>query len=106
MKLHQQFDLNINALKNLSGISKKINEFPSLVEKLTKDLIENGYTVIKSAAYDMGVPQSITIIKEFTGPFATLFSTKIRNDFNAVSKALGIEKLFEWTIQSDFSKWI
>lgn len=95
MRLHQQFDLNTEVLRNLSGIPRKINEFPSLVEKLTKDLIEDGYTVIKSAVYDIGVPRSITIIKEFTGPFATLFSTKIKKDFNSVSKALGIEKLFE-----------
>lgn len=95
MRLHQQFDLNTEILRNLSSIPEKINEFPSIVEKLTKGMIEGGYTVIKSAAYDMGVPQSITVIKEFTGPFATFFSTKIKKDFNSASKALGIEKLFE-----------
>jgi len=40
------------------------------------------------------MPQSIFVIKEFTGPFVTHFSTKIKNDFQAISKALRIEGLF------------
>lgn len=97
MKLHQQFDLNTNALKleKFNDIPKKINEIPILVEKLIKDLLEEGYIVIESSARHMGIPKTITVIKDFTGPFATIFSTKINNDFNALCKALGIEKLFE-----------
>lgn len=97
MKLHQQFDLNLNALKidNLKDIPKAINEIPVLVEKLIKDLLEDGYIVIESSARYMGIPKTITIVKDLTGPFVTRFSAKIQNDFNAVSKALGIERLFE-----------
>ena len=97
MKLHQQFDLNLDIVKieNFNDIPKAINEIPLLVEKLTKDLLERGYIVIESSAKHMGIPQSIIVIKDFTGPFVTKFSTKIQNDFNAVSKTLGIEKLFE-----------
>ncbi|MBI2649838.1 hypothetical protein HYX04_00830 [Candidatus Woesearchaeota archaeon] len=97
MKLHQQFDLNLNALKigNFKDIPKAINEMPVLVEKLIKELLEEGYIVIESSARYMGVPQSITIIKDFTGPFVTRFSAKIQHDFDALSKRLGVEKLFE-----------
>lgn len=99
MKLYQQFDLNLNALKidAFRGIDilKAINEIPVLVEKLIKDLLEDGYIVIESSARHMGIPRSITVVKDFTGPFVTKFSAKVRNDFDAVSKAIGIEKLFE-----------
>ncbi len=97
MKLHQQFDLKKDVLKisNVNNIPKAINEIPILVEKLIKDLLEEGYIVIESSAKHMGVPQSITIVKDFTGPFVTKFSTKIQSDFNAVSRTLGIERLFE-----------
>ncbi|MBI3027171.1 hypothetical protein HYY70_03585 [Candidatus Woesearchaeota archaeon] len=92
MRIHQQFDLKID---KFNEIHKVISEAPSLVEKLTKELIGQGYQVIMEGANQIGLPRSIIVIKEFTGPFATLFSTKIRNDFNAVSKALGIERVFE-----------
>lgn len=97
MKLHQQFDLNLKALKpeNLNDIPRAINELPVLVENLIKDLLKEGYIVIESSARYMGVPKSITIIKDFTGPFVIRFSSKIREDFNSVSKKLGVEKLFE-----------
>ena len=97
MKLHQQFDLNLNALKidDFNDIPKKINEIPVLVEKLIKDLLEEGYIVIESSARHMGIPKSITVVKDFTGPFVTKFSAKVQNDFNALSKTIGIEKLFE-----------
>jgi len=97
MRLHTQFDLNLDILKigNFNDIPKKINEIPTLVEKLTTKLIEKGYSVVKEGAYFAGVPQSITVIKDFTGPFATQFSTKINEDFNVVSKDLGIKNLFE-----------
>ncbi|MDP3766306.1 MAG: hypothetical protein Q8R04_07375 [Nanoarchaeota archaeon] len=97
MKLHQQFDLNLNAIKidNFNDIPKKINEIPVLVERLIKDLLEEGYIVIESSARHMGIPSSITVIKDFTGPFVTRFSAKLQHDFNALSKAVGIEKLFE-----------
>lgn len=68
---------------------------PYLVEELITDLTKRGYTVLKSSAYYMGIPQSITVIKDFTGPFVTKFSAKVQHDFNAVSRALGIERLFE-----------
>lgn len=97
MKLHRQFDLNMDVfgLQSINDIPKKINEIPLLVEKLIRDLLEEGYIVIESSARHMGVPKSITVIKNFTGPFVTKFSTKIQDDFSDLSKALGIEKLFE-----------
>lgn len=99
MKLYQQFDLNLNALKidDFRGIDipQAINDIPVLVEKLIKDLLEEGYIVIESSARQMGIPQSITVVKDFTGPFVTKFSAKIQHDFNAISKAIGIERLFE-----------
>lgn len=88
MKVHQQFDLNLRGMP-------KANEIPFLVEKLTKDLIEKGYIVIESSSRYMGIPQSITVIKDFTGPFVIKFSSKAKEDFNAVSRALGIDRLFE-----------
>ena len=97
MKLHQQFDLNLKALKpeDFTDIPRTLNEIPVLVENLIKDLLEEGYIVIESSARHMGIPQSITVIKDFTGPFVTKFSTKINEDFNDLSKKLGVEKLFE-----------
>ena len=97
MKLHQQFDLNLKALKigNINDIPKAVNEIPVLVENLIKNLLEEGYIVIESSARYMGIPKSITIVKDFTGPFVTKFSAKIQNDFNELSKAIGIDRLFE-----------
>ena len=89
MKVHQQFDLNAG------GIPQAINEIPVLVERLIKDLIAKGYIVIESSSRHMGIPQSITVIKDFTGPFVINISSKAKEDFKAVSRALGIEKLFE-----------
>ena len=89
MKVHQQFDLNVN------DIPKAINKIPFLVEKLIKDLIEKGYIVIESSPRYMEIPQSITVIKDFTGPFVINFSSKAKEDFKSISRALGIEKLFE-----------
>jgi len=94
MKLYQQFDLNLNALK-IGNIPNIMNEIPVLVEKLIKDLLEDGYIVVESSAKHMGIPKTITIVKDFTGPFVTKFSAKIQHDFNALSKAMGIEMLFE-----------
>jgi hypothetical protein len=97
MKLHQQFDLNLKALKpeNFNDLPRAINEMPLLVEKLIKNLLEQGYIVIESSAKHMGIPKSITVIKDFTGPFATIFSSKINEEFNNLSKKLGVERLFE-----------
>ena len=97
MKLHQQFDLNLKALKpeNLNDIPRAINELPVLVENLIKDLLKEGYIVIESSARYMGVPKSITIIKDFTGPFVLNLSSKVIEDFRAFSRKLGVEKLFE-----------
>ena len=97
MKLHQQFDLNIQALKpeSFRDIPAKVNEIPVLVEKLVNDLLEEGYIVLESSARHMGLPRSITVIKDFTGPFVTRFSTKIKDDFNALSKKIGVGELFE-----------
>lgn len=97
MRLHQQFDLNPNEFSSgsLSHIPKKISEANALVEKLVKDLLEEGYIIIESSARYMGVPKSITVVKDFTGPFASRFSAKVQHDFNAISKSLGIEKMFE-----------
>ena len=88
-------NLNVLKIENFNDIPRAINELPVLIEKLIKDLLEKGYIVIESSAKHMGIPQSIIVIKDFTGPFVTKFSTKIQNDFNAVSRTLGIERLFE-----------
>lgn len=97
MKIHQQFDLNLRALKpeSFDDIPRAINEAPVLIEKLTKNLLEQGYIVIESSARYMGIPKTITVIKDFTGPFATMFSSKINEDFNTLSRKLGMERLFE-----------
>ena len=93
MRLHHQFDLNTN---NLNQFGRDLLTIPPyLIEELVSSLSKNGYTVLKSSAYYMGIPQSITVVKEFTGPFASQFANKIRNDFDNVSKKLGIRELFE-----------
>ncbi|MBS3105122.1 hypothetical protein J4234_02600 [Candidatus Woesearchaeota archaeon] len=99
MKLYRQFDLNLNAL-NVGAfrdinMPKAINEIPALVEKLIKDLLKDGYIVIESSAHHMGIPRSITVVRDFTGPFATKFSAKIQHDFNTLSNRIGVERLFE-----------
>ena len=93
MRLHRQFDLNLNILKPLGR--ELFTVPPHIVEQLATKLSEKGYTVLKSSVYFMGIPQSITLAKDFTGPFVNKFSEKIRSDFLAVSKVLGIEKLFD-----------
>lgn len=97
MKLHQQFDLNLMALKpeNFNGLPRSINTASELVERLVKSLLEQGYVVIESSAKHMGIPNSITVVKDFTGPFATLFSSRINEEFSKLSKSIGIERLFE-----------
>lgn len=93
MRLYHQFDLNLREIEEMGREFLSIP--PYLIEELTKKLTKRGYTVLKSSADFMGLPQSITVIKEFTGPFAILFSKKIKEDFDAVSGKLGIKKLFE-----------
>ena len=78
-----------------SEVPKRFNSMPELVERLIKDLVGKGYIVIHSSARYMGIPQSITVIKDFTGPFVTQLSTKIQDDFKALSKQLGIGELFK-----------
>jgi|SRR3989338_3608925 len=97
MKIHQQFDLNTSASnpEYLSEISKSVKSIPELFERLMKDLLQKGYIVIQEGVNSVGVPRRITLIKEFSGPFVTHFSMKAREDFKAISRALGIEKLFE-----------
>jgi len=97
MKIHQQFDLNLKAFKpeSFNDIPRVINEMPALVEKLIKNLLEQGYVVIESSAKYMGIPKTITVIKDFTGPFATMFSRKINDEFDDLSRKLGVERLFE-----------
>lgn len=97
MKIHQQFDLNLRALKpeSFNDLPRIINEMPALVERLVKTLLEHGYVVIESSAKYMGVPKTITVIKDFTGPFATMFSSKINDDFKTHSRKLGMERFFE-----------
>ena len=93
MKIHQQFDLNAKTIKSTGRELLTIP--PYLVEELVTNLTKKGYMVLMSSANFMGLPQSITVIKDFTGPFVSKFSAKINGDFNAVSKRLGIENLFE-----------
>ena len=91
MRLHHQFELNI---ENRGEGSQIFAIQPSVVEELVTSLTRKGYTVLKSSAHYMGIPQSITVIKEFTGPFTTLFSSKLKEDFDTISAKLGIDKLF------------
>ena len=93
MKLHHQFDLNMGILNSFG--KGRIALPPHIVEDLIAKLSKEGYTVLKSSAYFMGIPQSVTVVKEFTGPFASQFANKIRNDFDSVSRKLGIRELFE-----------
>jgi len=93
MRLHQQFDLNLSIMRPLGR--ELITIPPYLVEELILSLSKRGYQVLKSSAYFMGIPQSITVVNDFTGPFVSKFSTKIRDDFASISKSLGIENLFE-----------
>ena len=97
MKIHRQFDLNLDVLKvkNFNDIPRALNEVPILVENLVKNLLEKGYEVAKEGAGFMGIPKSITVIKNFTGPFVTQFSAKAKEDFDNASRSLGIERLFE-----------
>lgn len=97
MKIHQQFDLNLKALQpeSFNDIPRAMNEMPVLVEKLIKNLLEQGYIVIESSAKYMGIPKTITVIKDSTGPFAIMFSRKINDEFRSFSRKLGMEKLFE-----------
>ena len=91
MKLHQQFDLNLGIANELGN--NRITA-PQLIEELVISLVQKGYIVLKSASKVMGIPQSITIIKE-TGPAITVFASAIKQDFSEISKRLGVENLFE-----------
>jgi len=93
MKLHQEFSLNPNAIKPL-GRELFVTP-PHLIEELITSMTKKGYRVLKSSIYFMGIPQSITVVKEFSGPFVSHFANKIRDDFEAVSRKLGIKELFE-----------
>lgn len=93
MKMHQQFDLNFSLM---GGMGRDLFTIPPFImEELVTNLSKKGYKVLQSSAYFMDIPQSITIVKDFTGPFVSKFSTKIREDFTSVARNLGIEKLFE-----------
>ena len=93
MKLHQQFDLKQDVI---GPIGRELFEIPPyLIEQLITNLSKRGYTILKSSADYMGIPKSITIVKEFPGQFVMQFTTKIKDDFKAVSRKLGIEGLFE-----------
>jgi hypothetical protein len=91
MKVHRQFDLDIRALKSLnrdgSGIPQKIEEFLISLSK-------KGYTVLNSSSYVMGIPQSITLIKEVTGSIGSAIAMTIKEDFDAVSEKAGVRKMF------------
>lgn len=93
MRLQQQFDLNRGSITALGREFLTIP--PYIIEELVVGLTKKGYTVLKSSINFMGIPRSITVVKEFTGPFVTSFSLKIREDFRNVSQRLGIERLFE-----------
>ena len=93
MKLYHQFDLKNEVLRSLG---RELFEVPPyVVEELVKNLSRKGYTILKSSANYMGLPKSITVIKEFTGPFVGQFTAKIKDDFRNISKKLGISELFE-----------
>ena len=92
MRLYEEFEINLRILEGLNKGSLEI--YRSHVEELVKNLAKKGYLVGKPSLCYLRIPQSIFVIKEFTGPFVTHFSTKIKNDFQAISKALRIEELF------------
>ena len=93
MRLHQQFDLNT---RNIALLGRDLFAMPPyVIEELISNLSKKGYIVLKSSAYQIGIPQSITIVKEFSGPFVSQFADKIRNDFDSVSRKLGIREMFE-----------
>ena len=94
MKLHQQFDLNVKKF-SIGKLPEKATRVPELIEQLVKNLVEEGYIVIMSSAKFMGIPKTITVVKDFTGPMVTYVSTKINDDFNSMSEHLGIRKLFD-----------
>mgnify|MGYP001558465440 FL=1 len=93
MRLHHQFDLDTENVKRLGRDLFALP--PYIVEELLITLRKKGYTVLKSSADFMGIPKSITVVKEFTGPFVTMFSAKMKKDFNFITKKLGIERLFQ-----------
>ena len=93
MKLYHQFDLKNEILKPLGRDLFEVP--PYVVEELVKNLSRKGYTILKSSANYMGIPKSITVVKEFTGPFVGQFTAKIKDDFRSISKKLGISELFE-----------
>jgi dienelactone hydrolase len=92
MRLHQQFDLNTRTSTILVRDSFSIS--PYTIEQLADNLSKKGYTVMKSSAYFRGMPKSITVVKEFSGPFVTHFTAKMKEDFNVASNELGIKELF------------
>ena len=93
MRLHHQFDLNLGTVNVLRRDFFSLPPF--VIEELVTTLAKKGYTVIKSSSDYLGIPKSIIVAKEFTGPFVSHFSNKIREDFSTVTGKLGIEKLFE-----------
>lgn len=93
MRLHQQFELNLE--DNKTEGSQILAIHPSVIEELVANLTRKGYSVLKSTTHYMGIPQSITVIKDFTGPFTILFSAKLKEDFDSITKKLGIERLFQ-----------
>ena len=94
MKVHQQFDLDLRKF-DLGKLPQKAAEVPELIEQLVKSLVEEGYIVIMSSVKYMGIPKTITVVKDFTGPMVTYVSTKINDDFNSLAENLGIRKLFD-----------
>ncbi len=92
MRLYEEFDLNLSEMKRIGRDFMVIP--PHLIEELVNHLKEKGYTVLKSTMDFMGVPKSITIVKNFKGPFATMFSAKMKEDFINETRSLGMEELF------------
>ena len=92
MKVHQQFDLNDRMLHSMrrDGFSIAPHKFEEFIALLSR----KGYTIIKSSSYVMGIPQSITLIKETTELIAGNIASKIREDFKAVSERTGIGSIF------------
>ncbi|HLC60073.1 MAG TPA: hypothetical protein VJJ52_01445 [Candidatus Nanoarchaeia archaeon] len=92
MKLHEEFDLNVGEMKTIVRDYMVIP--PHLIEELLTNLKQKGYIVLKSTIDFMGVPKRITLIKKFKGPFVTMFSAKMKQDFIDETKNLRIEGLF------------
>ena len=92
MRVYQQFDLDMGLVRKLV---KEGLIAPQKIEDLLISLSRKGYTVLKSTANFMGIPRSLTIVKDATASVGSTIATKVRDDFLKIASQLGVERLFE-----------